>query len=171
MDFYKVINQRTSVREYTSQDVEEDVLRRILDAGRIAPSARNLQQWKFVVVRNASLREEIARASDQPWLASAPVIIVVVSTAPHRIMHCNVPAAPVDCAIAIDHMALAATAEGLGSCWIGHFNQHPCKQLLGIPEQMQIIELLAIGHAADGAADQKKQRKDFDDIVCYDRFV
>ncbi|MBS3821737.1 MAG: nitroreductase [Planctomycetes bacterium] len=170
MDIYEAIEKRYSVRDYAPKDVDDDKLRRVLDAGRTAPSARNLQQWKFVVVRDAGLRKELAHLSDQPWMASAPVIVAVVSTKPHRIMHCNVPAAPVDCAIAITHMTLAATAEGLGTCWIGHFNQHPCKQLLGVPEQMQIIEMLTVGHAA-GDAKVDKPRKEFDEVVCVDRFA
>lgn len=168
MDVYDAIKNRCSVRSYKPQAVEAEKLRRILEAGRLAPSGRNLQLWKFVVVQDAERRQELARVSDQPWMATAPVIIAVVSTEPHRIMHCNVPAAPVDCAIPIDHMTLAATAEGLGTCWIGHFNQHPCKQLLGVPEQMQIIEMLALGYAADEPA-AEKDRKPFDEVVCYEQ--
>lgn len=168
MDLYDTIKTRCSIRSYAEKPVEDDKLRRVLEAGRLAPSGRNLQGWKFVVVQDADHRKALAQASDQPWMATAPVIIAVVSTDPHRIMHCNVPAAPVDCAIAIDHMALAATAEGLGTCWIGHFNQHPCKQLLGVPELMQIIEMLTLGYAAaDPAA---KDRKAFDDVVCFETF-
>lgn len=167
MDVYEAIRTRSSTRSFQPRDVEQDKLLRILDAGRLAPSGRNTQQWKFVVVREPRRRQELARAADQPFLADAPVIIAVVSFAGDRLMHCGVPAGPVDCAIAIDHMALAATAEGLGACWIGHFDQQACCRILNVPADGRIIEMLVLGHPAGPAG--TKKRKALDEIVSYEQ--
>jgi len=168
MDIYEAIKERRSVRSYQDRCVEEDKLQRILDAGRLAPSARNAQAWKFVVARDAELRSAIAAAAEQPFLAEAPVIIAVVSTEPERVMYCGIPAGPVDCAIAMDHMTLAAVAEGLGTCWIGHLDQEACCQLLAVPPTAEIIELLAMGYPGDSP--KSKVRKPLEKITCWEKF-
>ncbi len=168
MDIYEAIRARYSVRSYQDREVEQDKLHRVLEAGLMSPSARNRQQRKFVVVSDAKTRQDIAKAADQPFLAEAPIIIAVVGLTPDYIMHCDVPADPVDCAIAIDHMTLAAAAEGLGSCWIGHFDQHACRKILGMPESAKIIELLPLGYPADDG--KEKPRRPFEEIVCFEKF-
>jgi len=169
MDVYEAIERRFSVRAYEDRAVEEDKLQRILEAGRSAPSANNRQEWKFVVVRDAQLRVSLGEAAGQPFVGSAPIVIAVVATETSKVMFCGVPAAPVDCAIAIDHMTLAAVAEGLGTCWIGHFDQNACRKLLDVPESATIIELLPIGYPA--AAAGSKSRKPLSQVVAYDKFA
>ncbi len=142
MDVYEAIRTRCSVRAYEDRPIEDDVLLRVLDAGRLAPSARNLQSWKFVVVRDREILRRLAGAAEQPFVGEAAVVIAVVTLDPDSTMHCGVPRGPVDGAIAIDHMTLAAVAEGLGSCWIGHFDQGACREILGVPDSAQIIEML-----------------------------
>ena len=168
MDVYEAIEKRYSVREYQDRAIEEDKLQRVLNAGRIAPSGSNRQEWKFVVVRDADLRRSLAKAADQAFLADAPAIIAVVGLNPDRVMHCKVPADPVDCAIAIDHMTLAAVAEGLGTCWIGHFEQDSCRSLLEVPSSAKIIELLALGYPAGQGG--TKKRKPAEEVICCERF-
>ncbi|MCE5327277.1 MAG: nitroreductase family protein [Planctomycetaceae bacterium] len=168
MEFYDVIQRRCSVRKFQPRPVEEDKLTRILNAGRIAPSGRNRQEWKFIVVRQEDTRAALAAASEQPWLARAPVIVAVAGLNPDRVMSCEVPADPVDCAIAIDHMVLAATAEGLGACWVGHFSQESCCQILDVPSSAKIIEMMAMGYSDQAPA--AKQRKGLDEVVAYERF-
>lgn len=168
MDVRQAIEKRHSVRSYQDRPVEEDKLSRVLDAGRLAPSARNRQPWKFLVVQEADRRRRLAELAEQTFLAEAPVVIAVVGTAPDYVMHCGVPADPVDCAIAIDHMTLAAVEEGLGTCWIGHFPQDACRELLGVPRSARIIELLPLGYPAE--AGKSKVRKTLDEVVCRERF-
>ena len=169
MDVYQAIQTRYSVRGYQDRPVPDDALRRVLDAGRSAPSGNNVQPWKFVVVRDADRRKAMcAAAKDQAFVAEAPVVIAVVGMAPEKIMSCQIPGDPVDCAIAIDHMTLAAVAEGLGTCWIGAFDQDAARDVLGVPEPYQIIELLTLGFAA--VEPHAKQRKAFDDVVCWEQF-
>ena len=169
MDIYQVIEKRHSVRSYSGRPVEDDKLRRVLEAGRLSPSARNDQARKFVVVRNPATREALAKSSGMEFLAQAPVIVAVVSTDPARMMHCGVPAGPVDCAIAIDHMTLAAVTEGLGTCWVGHFDQDACRKLLAVPPTAQVIDLLTLGYA-DEDAPKAKSRRAFDEVVCYEKY-
>jgi len=169
MDIYETIEKRYSVRSYLDRPVEEEKLQRILNAARLAPSARNRQEWKFVVVRDAALRRLVADAADQGFLAQAPVVIATVATETSHVMHCGVEAAPVDCAIAIEHMALAAVAEGLGTCWIGHFDQAACCKLLNVPSSAKIIELLPLGYPA--AAGPAKKRKAIKEVVAYEKFA
>ena len=169
MDIYEAIENRYSVRSYQDRQIEQAKLERVLDAGRMAPSARNAQDWKFIIVQERDLRESIAKAAEQPFLARAPVILAVVATDPERRMECGVLSGPVDCAMAIDHMTLAAVSEGLGTCWIGHFNQDACCKLLDVPPTAVIIELLAMGYPGDKPA--LKSRKPINDVACYEKFA
>jgi len=168
MNVYEAIANRYSVRAYLPKPLEQDKLERILDAARLAPSACNRQAWKFIVVRDAKVRQALAEAAEQPFLAQAPVIVAIVGLEPKAMMHCGVPTDPVNCAIAMEHMALAATAEGLGCCWIGHFQQDSCCRILGVPQTAEVIELMPIGYAAD--APRPKLRKALQEIVTYDKF-
>jgi nitroreductase len=170
MDVYEAIRKRYSCRSYEDRPIDEDKLRRVLEAGRLAPSGRNLQNWKFIVARDPEVRRKLVAASEQDWMAEVPVIVAVVSTEPERVMFCEVPAGAVDCAIPIDHMTLAATAEGLGSCWIGHFKQQEVKDALGVADSAQVIEMLTLGYPADSRCGEK-DRKPFDDVVSFDRFA
>jgi len=168
MELYEAIDHRYSVRDYKSLDVEAEKLMRILDAGRVAPSARNLQNWKFVVVRDPVVKDPLVEACEQPWMSTAPVIVAVVGTS-GRTMFCGIPADPVDCAIAIDHMTLAAVAEGLGTCWIGHFKQEECKRILDVPEECSIIEMFTLGYPASEKKGESK-RKSSDEVICFEKF-
>lgn len=168
MEVYEAIHKRFSVRAYEDKPVEQDKLMRVLDAARLAPSANNRQVRKIIVVRDAEFRAKLAELSEQPFVGQAPVILVIVTSEPDRIMSCEVPGAPVDCAIAIDHMTLAAVAEGLGTCWVGHFNQEECKKLLEIPADHQIIELLPMGYPAVNQPPQT--RKNIEEVICWDTF-
>jgi nitroreductase len=167
MDLYEAIQKRFSVRSFQSKPVEEDKLRRVLDAGRNSPSARNRQMRRFVVVRDAKARADLARAAEQEWLAQAPVILAVVGLTPDDRMTCQVPTDPVDCAIALDHISLAAVAEGLGTCWIGHFKQDEALAIIGAPATARIIQLMPLGYPA--AAQPPRKREPLDKLVCHER--
>lgn len=170
MDVYEAIGKRHSVRKYRPDRVEEEKLFRVLNAGRLAPSARNQQNWRFVVLRNADVREQVVAATEQDWVATAPVLIAAVALDPDDVMYCGVPRGPVDCAIALDHMTLAATAEGLGTCWIGHFDQDRTREALNVPAGAKIIELLTLGYPAEDDSPPTKNRRPLQEIVLWDRF-
>ena len=169
MDLYEAIDKRFSVRAYLPRPVEEDKLRRVLEAGRNSPSARNRQARKIVVVRDAKVRAALVKSAEQDWMSTAPVILAVVGLTPRDTMHCDVPTDPVDCAIAIDHMALAAAAEGLGTCWVGHFSQPAARDALRVPPTAKVIELVTLGYPA--AAQPPRKREAFEKVVSFDRFI
>ena len=169
MDVQQAIRQRYSVRAYESRPVEEEKLAAVLEAGRLAPSGNNRQPWKFVVVRDPQRRVQLAVAcSRQSFIAEAPVVIVGVGLMPDRIMSCDVPGDPVDVAIALDHMTLAAVEQGLGTCWIGAFDQDAVRDVLGIPPSAKVIEVLPLGYPA--VPPHGKSRKKLDEIVCWEQW-
>jgi nitroreductase len=149
--------------------VEQEKLQRILEAVRLAPSGSNRQPWKFVVVRDPEIRERLVPAcSGQQFVGQAPVVIAGVGLMPDRTMRCDIPGDPVDLAIAMEHLALAAAAEGLGTCWIGAFYQDQVRQVLGIPDTVKVVQMMTLGYPADEP--RPKSRKGLSEIVCYDRW-
>lgn len=169
MNVMDAIRGRYSVRSYKDQPVEEDKLLAVLEAARLAPSGSNRQPWRFVVVRDVQRRQEMmAACKGQKFIGQAPVVIAAVGLMPDRVMSCDVPGDPVDVAIAIDHMTLAAFELGLGTCWVGAFDQDAVRNVLEIPADHKVIEVLALGYpAADAGA---KDRKSLEDIVCWERW-
>jgi len=168
MQVEQAIQQRRSVRSYRAEEVPEEKLHKVLEAARLAPSGHNAQEWRFVVVRDRQKREQLAEAAGQSFIAEAPVVIAAVSLSPDRVMSCEVPSYAVDLAIAVDHMTLQAVELGLGTCWIGAFQQNEAKKVLNIPEPLKIAALLPLGFPAD--ASREKTRKSFKEVVCFDRF-
>ena len=171
MDFLQLVSERHSVRSYEPRPVEPETLERILEAVRLAPSGSNRQPWRFVVVQEAETRERLSVAcANQAFIAGAPVVIAGVGLMPERVMSCGIPGDPVDVAIAMEHLALAAVAEGLGTCWIGAFDQDQVRSVLGIPDSVKVIELMTLGYPAQAARPRAKSRKALSDIVSYDRW-
>ena len=169
MDVMEAIEKRRSVRSYQNKPVSEEKLKKILEAARLAPSAKNLQSYKFIVVKDQKLREKLMEAAaNQSFVGEAPVVIVGVSLNPDYVMTCKIPAYPIDVAIALDHITLAATEEGLGTCWVGKFYQDKVKEILNIPEKYKVVALLALGYPADSP--DIKYRKPLKELVCYDTF-
>jgi nitroreductase len=152
MDVYETIAARKSVRSFRDKDVPEDVLLRVLGAARLAPSASNRQEWRFVVVRDAATRKRLAAAArNQQFVGEAPVVLACCAETDGHVMSCGQLCYPIDVAIAIDHITLCAVAEGLGTCWIGAFDEAQVKTILGIPAGMRVVELLPVGYPKDPA--------------------
>ena len=169
MNVMDAIKERRSVRSYQDKDIPEDVLGEVLDAVRLAPSARNKQDWKFITVRDKNLRQKLVGvANNQQFVGEAPVVIAAVALDPDYVMSCQVPAYAVDLAIALDHLTLAAVEKGLGTCWIGAFDQEQAKKLLAVLDKYKIVALMPLGYPADNPG--AKNRKDFSEVVCYDQF-
>jgi nitroreductase len=168
MEVFEAIAKRRSVRKYLEQEVPELALRKILEAARLAPSANNRQDWRFIVIRDQGQRRRLGEASGQPFVGTAPVIIAGMSLNPNRLMSCEVPSYAVDLAIAMTNITLVAIAEGLGTCWIGAFDQGKVKTVLSIPSEYKVVELMTIGFPADEP--REKVRKSLFEVVSYDRF-
>jgi nitroreductase len=170
MDIYELIRTRKSVRSYQNRSVEQEKLDRLMEAARMAPSASNRQEWRFVVVTDPEQREKLAAAaSNQRFVAEAAVVIACCAKSDGHIMKCGLPSYPIDVSIAIDHITLAATAEGLGTCWIGAFDQEAVKKLLGIPDEVKVVQLLTLGYPVDPSA-VSKRRLELDEIVHAERW-
>ncbi|MCD6416801.1 MAG: nitroreductase family protein [Planctomycetes bacterium] len=166
MDFYKVIKGRRSVRAYRSAPVEEEKLRRILDAARLAPSAANRQPIRLYVIRDDGLRHDLLQAYSQQWFADAPVIICACHRAGEAWRRSDGKSyADVDLTIAMDHLVLAAAAEGLGTCWIGAFKPAVVRRILQIPEELEPVALTPLGYPAEMPS--PTPRKPLDEIVEY----
>lgn len=158
MDVYEAIRTRKSVRSYLDRAVEPDKLERVLEAARLAPSANNRQEWRFVVVTDPDKRRRLAdQAAGQRFIAQAPVVIAACAETDGHPMRCGLPCYPIDVAIAVDHLTLAATAEGLGTCWIGSFDPAVVREILGIPKDIVVVELLPLGYPSDPAPAAKSR--------------
>ncbi len=170
MAILKVIKNRYSVRAYQDRPVAPEVLQTVFEAARQAPSARNMQDWRFVVVQDGAVRKRLmAAANNQAFVAQAPVVIACCATQPDYVMRCGQRTAQIDVAIAIDHMTLQAVEEGLGTCWIGSFYEDQVKEILGIPDGVTVIELLTLGYPADRPP-ASKNRQPLDEIVAYEKW-
>lgn len=163
------IRQRYSVRKYEDRPVEPEKLEAVLEAARLAPSARNVQEWRFVVVQDAAMRTRLVEAAfGQAFVGQAAAVIACCATNTDYVMRCGQAAHPIDLAIAMEHMALQAVEEGLGTCWIGSFEPEQIRTLLDIPDDIAVVELLTLGYPADTLPDKK--RVPLDHIVSHERW-
>ena len=176
MQVLDAIHMRRSVREYDTAAIPNDVMDRMKEALRYAPSACNNQPWKFVLVSRPGLRADLARAANgQTWMAAAPVTIVGVALPDkaYKKMGGYGNSADVDVAIALDHLTLAATAEGLGTCWIGAFDEDKVKALLNIPASAKVVALTPLGYPTHPELIHpvnEGKRKPDEDVFCSETF-
>jgi nitroreductase len=160
MSFLDLAKKRYSVRKYLDKPVEEEKLERVLQAGRVAPSARNSQPWKIYVIRDKENLEKIAEAYPRPWFKEAPVVLVICGDHSKSWVksngkdHCDI-----DVAILTDHITLAAAEEGLGTCWVCAFDSEKCSEILGLGENIEPIVVLPLGYPF-GEADTTRHDKD-----------
>ena len=164
MEFQELIRARRSIRGYKPDPVPQDVLGRILEAGRMAPTAANRQPFQIIIVTEASIRKRLKDVYERDWFHSAPVILagcVEPSKAWQRADGFN--AAEVDISIVMDHIILAAADEGLGTCWICNFDEGKTKQILGIPADVRVIAMTPLGLPA--AEPRPFERKPLEELV------
>ena len=171
MSILEIIKERRSVRRYKSDPIHEDVLRRVLDAARFSPSGKNLQPWKFILVKDEILKQRLAEASvGQTFIAQAPVVIVACAF-PDKCfsrMGNYMKSWPVDVAIAVEHLMLQAQEERLGTCWIGAFEEDEVKSLLHVPEEVRVLALTPLGYPDEKPA--PRGRKDLQEIISHDYY-
>jgi nitroreductase len=176
MDVLSAIRTRRSVRSYASKPIPAEVTERLREALRLAPSACNIQPWHFIFVVDASLRREVAQAANgQMWMAEAPAIVVGCGFPERAYTHMGGygNSVDIDVAIALDHLTLAAVAEGLGTCWIGAFDEVKVKNLLGIPAEVKVVAMTPLGYPSKPGLNhpvQKSQRKGEAEVFSVDRF-
>jgi nitroreductase len=171
MDIYEAIQRRTSVRAYLPTPVKDEKLDRILDAARLAPSGKNGQPWTFIVIRDEETREQLVPAcKNQKFVAEAPVVIAVCGREElaYQKMGGYWNSLPVDIGIALEHLMLAAVAEGLGTCWIGAFIEEEVKRILGVPDSVKVVALTPVGYPSGDAV--FRPRKNIEEIVMCERW-
>jgi nitroreductase len=172
MEFYEAVRKRLSVRSYKPDPIPEGVLGRILEAGRLAPSAKNIQPWKFIIIRDSEVKKALVPACrGQAFIAEAPIVICACALTEQawKGMGGYWTAEAVDVTIAIEHMMLAAAAEGLGTCWIGAYVEADVRKVLAIPEGVKPIALTPLGYPARES--KPRPRKPLSEIVCYDKYA
>ena len=167
-----LIEKRKSIRSYKPQDVEEEKLNYILQAFRKAPSAKNLQPWKLIVVKDKKKISDLSIAcNNQTFIAEAPILIVACAKEDeaYGVMGGYMNSYPVDVALALEHLILAATEKGLGTCWIGAFKEKLVKDLLDVPDNVRVVAITPVGYPA--VEGRIRGRKPISEIVCYDKYI
>ena len=167
MEFMDVVSKRRSIRKYKSDPVLQEDIEYILEAARLAPSWANSQCFKFIVVKDSEVKGKLAEAGNA-WIAQAPVIVTV----------CADPSKPgtkgdqeyymLDVGIAMEHLILAAADKGLGTCWIGAFNEDAARAALGVPDNIRIVASTPLGYPAEDPA--PRPRRALEEIVCSDKY-
>jgi len=153
MDFYEVLESRSSTREFTTEDVPEETVNTLLSSAVKAPTAGNLQPWRFVVVRDPGVKRRLSDvALKQPYVAEAPVVIVVcadleASAHGYGSRGENLYAIQ-DTAAAVENILLSAVAEGMGACWVGAFDEQKAKAVLGLPQSIRPVAMVPVGKPA-----------------------
>ena len=171
MDVLEAIATRRSIRKYKSTPIPEDKLNNILKATRLAPSFDNNQPWKFIIVRSEEIKRQVVQAcSNSKFLLEAPIIIVACAFPDDAfgLMGGYMNSYPVDVAVAVDHLTLAAVNEGLGTCWIGNFKEEKVQKALSIPDDIRVIGITPLGFPDENP--EPRGRKPLEEIICYNKY-
>ncbi len=170
MDVCTAIRERRSVRAYSDRKVEREKVEAILEAARLSPSASNRQEWKFIVVTEKAKRVQLANAAfGQSFIMQAPVVLVACATESASIMPCGQPTYTVDVSIAFAFMVLQAWELGLGTCWIGAFQEQEVKSVLGIPEGARVVAMSPLGYPDHPIP--PRPRKSLEQIACFESYA
>jgi nitroreductase len=169
MEFSKLIETRYSVRAYKPDPVEQEKLERVLEAARLAPTAVNFQPFQLIVIHTAGREEQLNRIYRKDWFVQPPLVIAA----------CGLPEKgwtrrdgrsylDVDLGIVMDHLILAATDEGLGTCWVGNFDAAAAREVLGLPDDVEPIAFTPLGYPDDEP--RTKKRRPLAELVRYERW-
>lgn len=173
MDLFKVISERRSIRKYRDTPVELGKLRQILDAARLAPSWKNMQCWRFLVIADAAKKERLLAAfpEDNPGrkaLAQAPLVIVVCAAPEESGVENGIEYYIADSAIAFEHLCLAAQALGLGTCWMGWYDEAQLKAAAGVPESFRVVGVTPLGYPDQEP--KARPRKELHEIAYFEQW-
>ncbi len=165
------IRTRRSIRRYKPAPVPEPVLREVLNAARLAPSADNAQPWKMVAVRDEQTKLRLAAACNgQKFIAQAPLVLVACGLPDEAFQTVGgyMSSHVMDVSIALDHLTLAAHSLGLGTCWIAWFKEDKVREILGVPEDVRVVALTPLGYPDE--TPEKTPRKSLEELVVYEKF-
>jgi nitroreductase len=169
MDVFEAITARHSVRGYRPDPVDDDTLTKVLEAARQAPTAANKQPFRLIVVRTRGREQELGRIYGRPWFTQAPLVLAAVAVPGEAWRRMDgKPYDEVDATIAMDHLVLAATALGLGTCWVAAFDPAAAREVLELPGNVEPIAFTPLGYP-----DKKRagtDRRPLDELVKYERW-
>jgi nitroreductase len=168
MKFIELAKKRVSIRSYKPEPVSDELLNEVLEAGRLAPTACNIQPFQFVVVRTKKNLATLAEGYPGDWFTEAPTVIAICTTPSKawKRKYDERTLVDVDAAIAADHMTLAAADIGLGTCWVGAFDPKIIRKVLGIPRTVEPLILLTLGHPNETG--RPKVRQPIEKLVRYE---
>lgn len=174
MDIFQVFRDRRSIRRYKDQPVEEEKIEQVLEAARLAPSWKNMQCWRFLVLREQEAREALLGAipDENPGkkaIAAAPVTILVCADPAESDVENGIAYYIADTAIAFEHLCLAAHALDLGTCWLGWYDEAKIKQVLELPDQIRVVGLTPLGYPSQEP--KPRPRKDLAEIAFFDSWA
>lgn len=169
MDFYQLVEGRESIRNYDSKrPVDREVLTRILNAGRVAPSAVNRQPWRFLLISSPEMLAKVHRCYAREWFREAPHVLVVVGNRDDAWTReaDGYNSIETDMTIAVDHMVLAAEYEGVGTCWIEAYDPGILREALELKESEVVFSITPLGYPKEGFEKHgNKERKGFEEVV------
>lgn len=164
MDFLTLTKERYSVRAYDGRLPEQAKIDYVMECVRMAPSAVNRQPWHFYIVKNTEVLNALQQCYNRDWFKSAPMCVVASKQTDQQWVRSDgKPHGDIDVAIAVEHLCLAATEQGLATCWVCNFDVELCRKAINLPANEEPVVLIPIGYAA--ALPAEKKRKKFDDIV------
>jgi nitroreductase len=168
MTVMEAIQGRKSIRSYSPKPIEPEKITAVMEAARLAPSARNRQMWKFIVVTDSEVKDKLVGACNgQQSVRQAPAVIIACGESP-GIMTCGQPVESIDVSIALSFVMLKAYEEGLGTCWLGNFNQDEVKAAANVPDDVVVVAVTPLGYPAESP--DARPRKAFDEVVSYDKY-
>ena len=170
--FLDLAEKRRSVRAYKPDEVPEELLQTVLEAGRLAPSACNKQPWRFIVVRSETVRRALGAAYAREWFWKAPLVIAVciLPKEAWTRSHDGKNYAMADGALAMDHLQLAAAELGLGTCWIAAFDPAAAREILGLPDGVEIVGMTPLGFSDVEANPRVRSRRPLGETVMKERW-
>jgi len=180
VEFSELVEKRYSVRGYKPDPVEDEKLQAVLEAARLAPTAVNFQPFQIIVIHTEGREEELGRIYGKDWFVQPPLLVCICGTPKQSwVRQDGKNYNDVDVAIVMDHLILAATNEGLGTCWVGAFDADAAREVLGLPDDVEPIAFTPLGYPAkpprsgsgpNGTLPKSKKRKPLSELVRYERW-
>jgi len=166
MDIMEVIKKRRSIREYQDKPIAKDILQKLIDAGRFAPTARNVQPWEFIVITSPETLKKIGElAENARFVAQAAACIAIFCSDTKYYLE--------DGCAATQNILLAATALGIGSCWVAGDKKPYCSQisnLLNVPQTFKLVSLIALGYLGSENSFRVAEKRSFKDVIHWEKF-
>ncbi|WP_209458017.1 nitroreductase family protein [Youngiibacter multivorans] len=169
MDVHAAINSRRSTRRFKPDKVSKSLILKVFDAGRLAPTARNMQSLKFVAITEQAMKERLRpHLNGQNYALEAPALMVICSVDNCRVMKCGEPAGTIDAAIALSFMMLRAEELGLSTCWMGNFDADGVRIALGAPETVKVVAISPLGYSDERHS--LRMRKNLSEFVSFNGY-